>query len=106
VSARTPAALCHAVDDLCRTLHAIVDRHQLQSITHDAYALLQGDPSVAEGLQDAVEGLAFDLESVAESASELAADLAAVSADAARARAEIEAASDDAASPERSPLCE
>ena len=92
MSARTPAALCHAVDDLCRTLHAIVDRHQLQSITHDAYALLEGDPSVVEGLQDAVEGLAFDLESVAERASELAADLVAVSDDAARFRADLEAA--------------
>jgi hypothetical protein len=92
VSARTPAALCHAVDDLCRTLHAIVDRHQLQSITHDAYALLEGDPSVVEGLQDAVGELAFDLESVAERASELAADLVAVSDDAARFRADLEAA--------------
>ena len=64
MSARTPAALCHAVDDLCRTLHAVVDHDQLQSITHDAYALLEGDPSVVEGLQDAVGELAIELDRI------------------------------------------
>ena len=107
MSARTPAAVCNAVDDLCRTLHAIVDCNRLRSMTHDAYALLEGDASVLEALQDAVSNLAGDLESIVEDASHLAADLAAVSEDAARLTADLEAASDaPVESPERSSPCQ
>ena len=95
MSARIPAAVCHAVDELRRTLHVIVDRStQLKSITHDAYALLKGDASALRTLQEAVGALAAELEHVSEDASQLAADLDAVSEDAARVTADLEAASD------------